>query len=198
MPNWCCTNIKISCNEEKEARKLFESLEKWTSKNYKENGFGKSWLGNVVLGSGIGTVDTDEKTDIHCRGSITYMDIEDKDVLLTTETAWVPMLSIFYGILSKYDIDADIIYTAEEPGCLIYATNDPDLIGKFHVYVYEEEDEALKKYIDAHDGNSFDADKEEITEMLQYLLKTNETNLDKLLEKRYGNYVSINEWSPWE
>lgn len=141
MPNWCFTNINISSENKKGLDELFSLLEDWTSEERNnENGFGHNWLGNIVLNSKIGTVDTGKKTDCRCRGEIVYMDNLGGEIVIQTETAWAPIMDIWKRVVDKYLPGAEITYSAEESGCEIYYTNDPCLQGLYYVDVYTDND----------------------------------------------------------
>ena len=133
MPNWCNTNIYINYDDEKALKNLYNKIKSWTSKNYADNGFGHGWLGNVVLGAEIGTVDTNPETDISCRGDIEYIDCTNSQITICTETAWSPMLELWIKVIEKYLPDAELIYDACELGNELYATNDPCLVGKYNI-----------------------------------------------------------------
>lgn len=146
MPNWCYTNINIKCNSEKEAKALHDKIEKWTSVNYCENGFGFNWLGNIVGNSGIDDRKDGNDFSVCCRGSLIYLDITDigDELIIDMETAWIPMLQMWKRICDKHlPSGYDIKYSAEETGCELYETNIQELIDeepKFTYVAIEEQD----------------------------------------------------------
>ena len=95
MPNWTITRITINHDDGNKLKEFEKLINEWTSKNYMENGFGLQWLGNIVGNSGIGTIDKNLETDLRCRGSITWIECEGNQLLIDTETAWVPMLKMW-------------------------------------------------------------------------------------------------------
>ena len=127
MPNWCATYISINGTKE-QLDALNNAIDKATESNPLNADFGNSWLGNLLLYLGI---DKDEVIygDIRCRGYISYsemvLDDDTSQLIINTETAWVPMLKPFLMMMEKYAPDAELIYTAEEPGTIVYCTNDP-------------------------------------------------------------------------
>ena len=189
MPNWCYTNITINHENETELQKLSNLIDEWTSKDYMENGFGNNWLGNVVLGSGVGTVNTDKETDLRCRGTIIHSMVTDNQLIIDTETAWSPMLQMWVKILEKYLPDAELIYNADECGNGVNDTNDPALEGKYILDYYGDEDIE----------SDWEADEETVREVLQKLLDTTETDVEKLIqmvcEDDYDISVRKWEWS---
>ena len=40
MPNWCCTNMHIHCNDTEKLNNLNSLIDEWTSKDYMYNVFG--------------------------------------------------------------------------------------------------------------------------------------------------------------
>ena len=186
MPNWCYTNITISHESEIEIEKIEKLVDEWTSKDYMENGFGLKWLGNIVLGSGVGTVDTGKETDLRCRGSIVDYYRNGNELVINTETAWTPMLQMWVKIIEKYLPDAELIYNTEECGNDISHTNDPDLVGKY----------ILDYYGDGDFESDWEADEGTVRETLQKMLNTTETNVEKLIEMAYEDdlEISIHQW----
>lgn len=189
MPNWCLTRITINNENQTELERFNELLDRWISKNYKENGFGLEWLGNIVGNSGIGTVDENKDTDLRCRGRLTYSEVvDDGQLIINTETAWCPMLKMWVKLLEKYLPNAELIYEAEECGNGIYSTNDPYMKGLYIIDCWDIDD------IDS----DWEASEETVIKTLQKLLDTNVTDVDKLLkylrDSEYDDKISIHKW----
>lgn len=199
MPNWCYTDITIYHNDEEKLKAFFDKIEEWRKKPFKKNDFDKysmGWLGNIVGNSGIAEwKKVEEREDfvpaIDCRGSIQTLMLDNRRILITTETAWGPMLKMWQKVCDKYLPDAEIIFTAEESGCEIYVTNDPDMIGMYYIDIFEppegfEDEESV-----------YECDANEVIEFLQRVLKTEETDFDKLIkmsESIEEPWFSIHEW----
>lgn len=186
MPNWCYTNITINHENETEVEKLEKLIDEWTSKDYMTNGFGNKWLGNVVLGSGVGTVDTDNATDLRCRGTIIDYYRSGSELVINTETAWSPMLKMWVKVLEKYLPDAELIYSADECGFDINDTNDPELVGKY----------IIDYWGDVDIEPDYEASEEVTRKILQELLDTTETDVEKLIQMVYeDDYdISVRKW----
>lgn len=108
MPNWCFTHMVFHGNK-KEIEELHAKIEEWTSKSFMKNGFGDNWLGNIVIGAGLGE-HIDSKTDrIRCRGELEYVgDIEsvsDEEAYFEIDqsTAWAPMCVLWSAVIDKLD-----------------------------------------------------------------------------------------------
>lgn len=183
MPNWCSTNIEIIHDNPNVIETLYKKIEQWTGNNCVENSFGTSWLGNVVVGAGLCTADEVAHTNIRCRGSICYMDLYHDRIMIQTETAWAPMLRMWQLVVDKYAPEAEIIYTAEEPGCELYTTNDPTLVGK---YIIDSCDDRVE--------NLYDIEERELIDILQDLLNTKEADVNKLLDMLQDSEFSENVW----
>ena len=182
MPNWCVTDITIHHENEKELEIFYEKLDEWLNHAYMENDFG-SWLGNIVGNSGIGTIDTGKETDLRCRGSVIYIsEPSDGELTISTETAWVPMIKMWVKLLDKYLPDAELIYTAEEPGCEIYYTNDPSIAG---IYMFDIWDDTN---IDIELSDQYF--EKEMIGILQELLGSKETIFERLMNEFYNSQLS--------
>ena len=92
---------------------------------------------------------------------------------------------IVFKLVEKFIPEAEITYTAEEHGCEIFYTNDPDLVGKYVVDSWTEDIES-----------DWEMEEKTLIEILQKLMNTNETDIDKLSSLLYeGEYdISINKW----
>lgn len=128
MPNWCYTDITIT-GEKKDIKLLHDELEKATSRNYINNGFGTSWLGNVVEYMGH------SYEDVLCRGIIDDMQLSDGRLDIFIETAWGPQMEPIIMMLDHLGLTNKTVFTftAIEEGCGMYDTNDASLVGLYLV-----------------------------------------------------------------
>ena len=202
MPNWCYSNITIVHPSEQKIKEFFAKIDSWSKTTYSSNGFdcpeaGIRWLGNVVGNSGLAEWKkiSDNRSDfvpnIRCRGSITDLSYDGNHIDINTETAWVPMLDMWQRLVDKYLPGADIWYTAEEGGCGLYYTNDPDVIGKYYIDLWEVPDEFIKE------TSEYEATEDYTIKFLQRVLKTKETDIQKLLKMADNieeQWFSINQW----
>ena len=188
MPNWCFSSINIHHDNQSQLEDFMKLLELWTSSNAMENGFGTSWLGNIVLHSGVGTIDTRTDSDLRCRGALNALELCDGYICLQTETAWAPMLLMWKKIVDKYLPDATIYYTAEEDNCGFFVTNDPYYVGKYVIDAYDIDDIE----------SDWEASEEEAIKTLQKVLETDETDITILLEafeeSDVSDRMSIHQW----
>lgn len=124
MPNWCSTDYYV-LGSRKEIMDLSRRMERLENrkKSLINNGFGNTWLGNLVNNLG------GDWENVYCRGE--WMGREwnkEKNTLtFTTETAWQEMKEWRRFIESCYKT-IKILYVTEEPGMGIYKTNDLDEI----------------------------------------------------------------------
>lgn len=189
MPNWCYTNIQIHHESKIKLRRLMRKLEEWTSVNYAENGFGLEWLGNIVGNSGIGSWTNElNKKRFECRGRLDGYELMDGYISLSTETAWSPMLGMWYAIIDEYIPGAELYYTAEESGCGLYNTNDPDYEGKYIVDAWDIDIES-----------DWEASEETVVEILQGLLNVKEDDVNILLnlfeeDEELTDGMAIHKW----
>ena len=120
MPNWCFTSYVVT-GDEKEVCDLYEKMRSLEERDESlvENGFGKTWLGNLVtlLGGDWNT--------IYCRGDWSDLTKDDDNGALRfdTETAWCDADETIAFLQEKYP-NLEFYFIAEEPGMGYYATND--------------------------------------------------------------------------
>ena len=196
MPNWCYTQM-IFHGEKEEIDDLHNKIEEWTSKNYQENDFGPTWLGNVLHGAGLGHRIDSGGDQLRCRGDITYFgdvetfkDSNEATFNLDTETAWCPMVLMWNEIIDTLGYKTvGFSYCAEEPGCEIYDIYDPygewDVQYRMDMYLGGQ-DFDNPDLIRIWDVQEYSCD-ESLREALQALLKTDETDL-KILIKAAEDY----------
>jgi hypothetical protein len=197
-----------------EMEDFHNKLEEFTSKNYMENGFGTTWLGNIVCGAGLGDRVDSKENRLRCRGNVTYLgDLSgfeeykpDQDVCfqVDTNTAWAPMSKMWVEVIKALGYKTiGFSYQAEECGCELYQTYDPygEFDDKYYVdCFFDGEDENNRELMVFDDIRYFSTD-EQLIEKLQTLLGTEETDLDILKErvKKYpfkseDSYIFIHEY----
>lgn len=190
MANCCSTRINIIHEDDDKILEL-ENVIKNCSPHEKTSEFFQGFeLYHIITKTGIGTVGENKNTDLRCRGDIVYMENFGSELVIETETAWVPFIKMWVKLLEKYLPDAQLFYAAEEPGCNVWATNDPNYENRYVFDAYG---------LDDYDYESDWAMSEEnLTAVLMELLKTDETDLEKLLElfedSDYVEQISINKW----
>lgn len=125
--------ICIQHEDVNKLKQLESRIDEWCENSPFENDFEKYWLGNIVIGSKIGTVDKGLPTDLNCRGRIDWMSTleEDATLRIETTTAWVPLLKMWKRLVEEYLPDAEIVYACEETRRKIFLTNDPVLVGTY-------------------------------------------------------------------
>ena len=195
MPNWCSTEIKIRHDDKKKLEEFYDKIVEWTSKDYSENGFGNNWLGNVVGHSGIAEWDdnkngmlTKNGQYISCRGQITSLDM-DEEITIWQEDAWGPNVLLWVKVLLKYLPDANLIYTATEPGCGVYMTNDPDMKGYYMVDIFGPPEEFY--YLEPR----YEVNKDDVINLCQKILKTKENDINALIKDVNNlDWVYITQW----
>lgn len=120
MPNWCYTSYAIE-GQRKEVQSLYSLMNRLEKRKTSlvDNGFGKTWLGNLVTSLG------GDWNEIRCRGewyNLTY-DKTANVLRFSTETAWSPVFETFTFVREKYP-SLKIYFMATEEGMEIYETND--------------------------------------------------------------------------
>lgn len=120
MPNWCSTEYYV-VGSKKELSDLNKKMEKLENRKESlvKNGFGNTWLGNLVESLG------GDWEKVYCRGQwmCRVYNKENNSLTFTTETAWCEM-NEWRKFIESYYTTIKILFVTEEPGCGIYQTND--------------------------------------------------------------------------
>ena len=201
MPNWCSTNIEFS-GPEKDIKKLYEFIDNKNGERDPsiETDFGTRWLGYYLLRVGL----SDER--YNCRGTVANLSkISATDNVfefkIWTETAWGPMIQMWLAIIKKLELNGiQVAYSAVEPGCEVYQTNNPEQAKLYVVDLYDE-DELDKKIVDALGFDDFqDVTEEQLREGLLEVFPgednlSTEALIKKLDELTGDDGINICKWS---
>lgn len=118
MPNWCATRYRLTGEGAVKLNNLIDE----NRKNEKENW---DWLGHIVRQLG------GDEGKLYCRGWITDYELKDGELTIDCDTAWGELNEWREFVQEK--LDTKIFYVAEEPGCDVYLTNEPDFEYWFQV-----------------------------------------------------------------
>ena len=161
MPNWASTSYVFKGADEKQAKDLYEKIDRLSkmTEPLVPNGFGKLWMGCLVnlLGG-----DWDK---VYCRGEIIDYNLTDGHVSLSCETAWDEMPEFRHFLEQQYP-GSKIYYQVEECGNCVYAINDleglyfPDryCLDSYDGLEYFETIEEAAKYIGERIGRGLTPD----------------------------------------
>ena len=192
MPNWCSTQVTINSSKE-EITSIKNVIEKIQELNLVKNSWGGTWLGLFL--HHLGEYDEDsQQASCSCRGSVYISDADEDTIVLDVESAWSPHVGPIVKLCEKYAPNAEIMYMAIEPGCCIYISNDPTVVGQYLLDVWDsyELPESLS-------GEDYDfLDEIELRDTLIEALDGCEQNSTKQLieeaHEKYGNKLSINQF----
>ena len=112
-------------------------LENMKSPGLHENGFGSTWLGNLVIKLG------GDWNKIYCRGSWDNLLYENGVISFSIESAWNEPNEVRHFIEEKFP-NIKLYYQSEESGMGIYITNDDTgqyFPERFYLWVENEETE---------------------------------------------------------
>lgn len=192
MPNWCSTSYRI-CDAPEKLKVLNDHFDKAAEQNLIKNDFGGGWLGNLLAYLGY----DEEKVlsgPVRCRGSIVWRDYEEDGsyISIETETAWGPMDAPIMMMVEKYAPEATVWYQAMEPGTELYCSNDPDVVGTFHVDCFDAA--GLPKELKECD--CLDVDKKHLEQMLREALDRPTGELaDLIVDAREMFDIYMHEWT---
>lgn len=120
MPNWAYTAY-FATGDKMQLKKLhsvMSELEELKSPGLHENGFGSTWLGNLVIKLG------GNWKQVYCRGSWDNLLLhEDGTVSFSVESAWGELYDVRKFIEEQFP-GVRLYFQCEESGMCIYQTND--------------------------------------------------------------------------
>lgn len=120
-----------------------------------------------------------------------------------TDSKWTPCPNAWEDIAKTFDENVIVYYEAEEPGCEIYASNDPEFIGK---YIYDFWNASKELEACGYDETGI-VDEEQLVKILQAVLHTKTKCLETLMilmgDKGFADdfslhqieYCSIEDWA---
>ena len=120
MPNWCYTQYYVTGDKEQlgKLHTIMSELEEMKSPGLHENGFGSTWLGNLVIKLG------GDWKKIYCRGAWDNLLLhEDGTVSFSVESAWGELYDV-RKFIEEHFPGITLYFQCEESGMCIYQTND--------------------------------------------------------------------------
>jgi hypothetical protein len=181
MPNWCSTSYVVT-GDKNEVRDLYEkmrSLEE-REKPLVKNGFGVTWLGNLVTLLGRSW------EEVSCRGewSGLTVDIDNNELRFHTMTAWAELWQLRHFLQEKYP-SLTFYFRTEEPGMCIFQTNDKEgtyFPERYKVEHWDEEGE-------------YCMDVEAVFDTVSDITGTTVQNLEEM-NKAIDTYNEVHEYEP--
>ena len=137
MPNWAYTQY-IATGDKEQLQKLLavmDELECMKAPGLHKNGFGPTWLGNLVIKLG------GDWEKIYCRGSWDNLQLTDDCIMFSVESAWGELNEVRHLIEAHFP-GIRLYYQSEEPGMGIYVTNDPTgeyFPDRYYLWVEDED-----------------------------------------------------------
>lgn len=183
MANICSNNYQFIFSNGEKAQRFFDFIQ---SPDHKGSVYEMGVKANV---KNIENRDVREWVeDAYIASSVIH------EVKVSTSSKWVPCPKTWEDIAETFDEDVIVYYEAEEPGCEIYASNDPDYIGHFVIDICDES--VLIKGIDFEPGTYIYSSAETVS-VLQDLLKTDNEDISILLymlkHSKHGEVVYVHE-----
>ena len=134
MPNWASCSYAVT-GEMNEVQSLYDRMKRLQEMKepLKPNGFGTTWLGNLVEDIGI------DYGKVSCRGSWDNLMLDDDVLTFTTESAWDRCHEVDDLIMEKYP-SLSIAFRVEESGMAIYQKNDCHFFPEEYLIDIEDDD----------------------------------------------------------
>lgn len=154
MPNWCYSSHVVT-GDKAELRDLYEKMKSLEERESSlvENGFGKTWLGNLV------TLLGGDWKCVYCRGYFDTLEIDNDNVEIRFNVchAWSEPYEVVDFLKAKFN-NLEFYYMAEECGMEHFVTNDAS--GKYFPerYYFSEQDSCESHYYTESEFNDFLSD----------------------------------------
>ncbi len=137
MANSCITEITFTGSQE-EIVKLHDEVLKSISGT--GSSVSDSWLGNILIHVGLSNLIDNSENMVLCRGCIVDVgDVEGEGFYIVTETAWEPMLKMWYVVIKALGLSTiNFCAVSEAPESDFYQIYDPCGLGIYdssQVYV---------------------------------------------------------------
>ena len=120
MPNWAYSQY-IATGDKEQLKKLYSimsELEEMKAPGLHENGFGSTWLGNLIIKLG------GNWKQVYCRGSWDNLLLhEDGTVSFSVESAWGELYDV-RKFIEEYFPGVTLYFQCEASGMGVYQTND--------------------------------------------------------------------------
>jgi len=196
MANYCSTVITIKHEDTLLIENLYSLILEWMKEELNRSDDYDRWVGRIAISSGIDT------SDINMDGSITYMEIHGNQIDIGITSKGAPVLLLFQRVLDEYLDDAKLIYLCDMCDDELFTTNNPDVVGTYHVEIYDDLYEELdmddEEALELEEMADWSVSEETLIKILQRILGTRKKKLDSLLEmledSDFCDYVEINEW----
>jgi len=140
MPNLFSTKIDFTGNYA-DLTDLQNKISEYTTKELSPSDFGKSWLGNILVGFGLGDKIESDNNGIRCRGHVESVSNvtengNDSYFTLWTETVGIPMVKMWFTIINQYYGNRiSIHWIAIDDSLDSYITNDIARFNDYHYYI---------------------------------------------------------------
>jgi hypothetical protein len=153
---------------------------------YNEN----CWFGNLFE---YNLLDTES---YHLRGSVMYIEYEDSNIMIESDSAWTPMVDAYKKIAEFYGLQ--MVYMACEPGSLLYINSDIShrfMDARYYIRLYDEDapenyQELFQKF---EDGDTFPYEDELLQKFSEVGFKA--TSYKKLIKRLDTDYVDIHKFA---
>ncbi len=134
MPNWASVRYYLTSDND-EVVDLYNRMKRLQEMNapLKPNGFGTTWLGNLVEDLGV------EYGKVSCRGAWDGLDLNENVLSFSAECAWYRCTEVEDLIKEKYP-SIHIAFCCEEPGMAIYEKNDNHFFPEDYMIDIEDDD----------------------------------------------------------
>lgn len=180
MANICTNQYRFVFASEEKAKKFFDFV----------NGETKS-IYNLGVAAKISDA---ENRDIREWVDDADFGANHLEVRVNTQSKWVPFVASFDEIAKTFDDQVKTYFEAEEPGCEIFVSNDPEFVGKYVFDVWDgSEIELPEEILRANYIEDEDEVVKHLNHLLHHRLKDAVPLINFLNHSEYKDSVFVHE-----
>ena len=189
MSNWVSNDIEIKSNNKEQISELLGNLYKWIW----ETRYPDKNLDDLEK-----LIKSAELKNISAKGFIDDIYDEDKNTIyLHVSTRNSPQNELWFALAKKYLDNPTVLFVSYDEGQDFFITNRKDFVDKYWLEFFDPCDGKL--FDDIDDEINYMAEEEWVRSILQKYLKTNDDNLEHLLQRLendpyWSKRIIIHKW----
>ena len=189
MSNWVSNDIEIKSNNKEQISELLGNLYEW---------IWETRYPNENLDDLEKLIKSAKLENISAKGHVNDIYDEDKNTIyLHVSTRNSPQNELWFALAKKYLDNPTVLFTSYDEGQDFFITNRKDFIDKYWLEFFDPCDGEL--FDDIDDEINYMAEEKEVRSVLQKYLKTNNNNLEYLLQRLkndpyWNKRIIIHKW----
>lgn len=189
MSSWVSNDIEIKSNNKEQISKLLVSLYEWIwETRYPDKNLDD--LEKLIKSANL--------KNISAKGLINDIYDEDENTIyLDVSTRNSPQNELWFALAEKYLTNPTVLFSSYDEGQDFFITNRKDFVGKYWLEFFDPYDGEL--FGDIDEEINYMAEEKEVKSALQKYFKTNDDNLEHLLQRLendpyWSKRIIVHKW----